>query len=64
MVGTNEIRELTLDELEAVSGGGSKTIQTQMTIGDTTIVIAANSDGHSVCTYKGDSNFGHCTYGR
>ena len=45
MIGTNEIRELTLDELETVSGG-SRTIQTQMTIGDTTMIIAANSDGY------------------
>ena len=62
MIGTNEIRELTLDELETVSGG-SRTIQTQMTIGDTTMIIAANSDGYAVCTSKGNAGFGHCTYG-
>lgn len=62
MTRINEALELTLDELEAVSGGGSKTIQTQMTIGDTTIVIAANKDGWTMCSYKGDSSFGHCTH--
>lgn len=60
MIGTHETRELTPDELETVSGG--KTIQTQFTYGDTTIIVAANKDGYAVCTYKGDSARGHCTY--
>ena len=62
MTKINRALELTVDELEAVSAGGSKTIQTQMTIGDTTFVIAANSAGSAVCVYKGSSNVGHCTY--
>ena len=62
MARTNEVLELTLDELEAVSGSGSKTIQTEMTIGNTTIIIAANKDGYGVCTYQGNSSRGHCTY--
>jgi hypothetical protein len=54
------ILELTSDELETVAA--AKTIQTQMTIGDTTILIAANKDGYKVCTYNGNSNFGHCKF--
>lgn len=61
MTHIDETLELTLDELKAVSGGNSKTIQTQMTIGNTTIVIAANANGWKMCTYEGNSSRGHCT---
>lgn len=56
------ILELTSDELETVAAAGSKTIQTEMRIGDTTILIAANKDGYKVCTYNGNSNRGHCKF--
>jgi hypothetical protein len=62
MTRTNEMRELTQGELETVAGGGSKTIQTEMKIGDFSILIAANKDGYKVCTYQGNSNVGHCKF--
>lgn len=62
MTRTNEMRELTYDDLETVAGGASNTIQTEMRFGGFSVLIAANKDGYKVCTYQGNSNVGSCKY--